>query len=222
VAFSKKNGFMADGKTTIRRTRIAWTLLLLTLPALLLLGCSAQKNYKVLSFFFDGVPDPHAPPTVVAGQTTSNGPMRYIKPRKYLHQPYAEKKCQACHTSDQKQLTSLAAPQLCLQCHANVVNQYSIMHAPVAAAQCLWCHNPHESDQEHLLKSDVADLCLQCHDRQLLSNDNFGHRSEQALCLNCHTGHGSNQPGLLRAQTPDVAPPRSLEPVPAPSGGGMP
>jgi len=215
---------MQDGKTTTRHARAARALLLLALPALLLLGCSAQKNYKVLSFFFDGVPDPNAPPTVLVSQSGGiGGPVRLMKAKKYQHAPYAEKKCQACHTSDQKQLTSLAAPQLCLRCHANVVNQYSVMHAPVAVAQCLWCHNPHESDQEHLLKSDVADLCLQCHDRQLLSNDNFGHRSERALCLNCHTGHGSNQPGLLRAQTPDVAPPRSPEPVPAaPSAGGTP
>ena len=40
-------------------------LALALMPATLWLGCSVEKNYKILSFFFDGVPDPNAPVPLV-------------------------------------------------------------------------------------------------------------------------------------------------------------
>jgi len=215
---------MPVGTNKIRRGRAAIALLLLVMPALVLLGCSTQKNYKVLSFFFDGVPDPNAPQPVLVSQTSGNGPGASgpVEARKYQHQPYAEKKCAACHTADQKHLTSLSAPELCLKCHTNVVNRYAVMHGPVSVGQCLWCHEAHASNQEHLLKSTGAELCLQCHDRHLLPDDTPGHRAEEAICLDCHTGHGSDQPSLLRAQTPTVAPPHPPGVATTQPGGGVP
>ena len=116
------------------------------------LGCSQDRRYKVLSFFFDGVP---APGGVRAGERTV-----------YQHKPYADGKCGLCHVSDDIDM-SIARPtnitqmssSLCLRCHEKVRTEHLIMHGPVTATECLMCHNPHESSVAHLLKAPApADL----------------------------------------------------------------
>jgi predicted CXXCH cytochrome family protein len=170
-------------------------------------GCSVRKNYKTLSFFFDGVPDPNVPvrastgsPSAAAG---SNNQVAAVK--MYRHKPYAEGKCDECHLADKKQLVTVKA-ELCIKCHAPAVNQYPVMHAPVAIGQCLWCHEPHESDSPRLLKTTAPQLCLQCHDLELLPSDIKPHQSDQANCLACHTGHGGVKPSMLLVDNPTVSP----------------
>jgi predicted CXXCH cytochrome family protein len=206
-------------------------------PALLLLtvlavGCSVNhSNYKTLSFFFDGVPDPDAPVMASADSartTSDNGLVQAVK--LYRHKPYADGKCEECHTADKKQLLSLKE-DLCIKCHQPAVNQYAVMHGPVAVGQCLWCHEPHESDSPRLLKTTAPDLCLQCHDQNLLPASIPAHLSDAANCLDCHVGHGGTKPSLLLADNPTVAPITarlvpSAVPAPttnvAPDGGGPP
>jgi len=172
--------------------------------AFLTLGCSVRKNYKTLSFFFDGVPDPNAPIAVAAGptgMTTSNG--LPVQMKMYRHKPYAEGKCDACHLADKKHLVTVKA-ELCVKCHAPATTQYATMHAPVAVGQCLWCHEPHESDSPKLLKTTAPQLCLQCHDQALLPSDVKAHLADKANCLFCHVGHGGSKPSLLLADNPEV------------------
>jgi predicted CXXCH cytochrome family protein len=206
---------------------------LLSLLTLLAIGCSVNKsNYKTLCFFFDGVPDPDAP--VVATTNSSSGPTSnngLLTPVKlYRHQPYADGKCQECHTADKKQLVSLKA-DLCVKCHQPATTQYPNMHAPVALGQCLWCHEPHESDSPRLLKTTAPDLCLQCHDQNLLPTNIPAHQSVTANCLDCHVGHGGSKPSLLLVDNPTIAPitarliPSAVPPPTtnvAPDGGGPP
>ena len=196
--------------------------------ALLTLGCSVRKNYKTLSFFFDGVPDPNARIVMVAGpagMTAANG--LPVQMKMYSHKPYAEGKCDACHLADKKHLVTVKA-ELCIKCHAPATTQYSTMHAPVAVGQCLWCHEPHESDSPKLLKTTAPQLCLQCHDANLLPSDVKSHLlADQANCLDCHTGHGGEKHSLLLADNPTVAPITArLNPSTQPSnnsaGGGLP
>jgi predicted CXXCH cytochrome family protein len=168
-----------------------------------MVGCSVRENYKTLSFFFDGVPDPNAPVNIqrVGNSSDSSNPLAGAK--MYLHKPYAEQRCTECHTPDKKQLIMLKE-DLCVKCHEDKTHQYAVMHAPVAAGQCMWCHEPHESDQPRLLKTTAPDLCLQCHDLELLPSSNPAHRSDMANCLSCHLGHGGIKGSMLRADNPQV------------------
>jgi predicted CXXCH cytochrome family protein len=173
--------------------------------SILTLGCSVRKNYKTLSFFFDGVPDPNAPVARAAGPSGPGVPTYSyeVVAKMYQHKPYAEGNCAACHTADKKHLVTVKA-ELCLKCHAPATTQYATMHAPVALGQCLWCHEPHESDSPKLLKTTSAQLCLQCHDQALLPSDIKPHLSDRANCLYCHVGHGGPKPSLLLADNPTI------------------
>jgi len=180
-----------------------------------LVGCSVQNKYKTLSFFFDGVPDPNAPITLVVTPDSSGSSDSTRIPKKYQHKPFAEQKCLECHTADKKQLVMLQA-DLCVKCHQNQPNQYAAMHAPVTAGKCMWCHDAHESDQPHLLKTTASELCLQCHDREFLPVHPPEHLSDKANCLSCHVGHGGLKGSMLIADNPQVhAVPLSALPSPA-------
>jgi predicted CXXCH cytochrome family protein len=190
-------------------------LLVLALVCAPLGGCTAQRQYKVLSFFFDGVPDPNAKP-VDHPSVLNTGPNDQPVNKKLavVHQPYAAGNCRACHTSaptakpgDGTLAAASAAKDLklvafdsslCVSCHKDKPGEFKVMHGPVAAAACMWCHEPHQSDNPALLKSGGPDLCCQCHDRQLLSKDQSGHQTETKACLDCHFGHGAPDSNLLR------------------------
>jgi len=167
---------------------------------IVLASCQEQRDYKVLSFFFDGVPDPNAPrPAGVLAPVhfTSAQSLESLPPRAFQHKPFALGQCSQCHLADRKQLSRLSSVDLCVKCHQNTSKEFKVMHGPVSVGLCLWCHDPHESDQPHLLKSVGADLCLQCHDRQLLPS-NPAHQSDSSACLDCHLGHGGTEHALLR------------------------
>jgi predicted CXXCH cytochrome family protein len=184
-----------------------YAIAILAILSMLAVGCSVRKNYKTLSFFFDGVPDPNAPVASPASMSVAAGPNGELAPMKmYRHKPYAEGKCGECHGADKKHLVTVKA-ELCIKCHAPTVKQYPTMHAPVAVGQCLWCHEPHESDSPKLLKTTAPELCLQCHDANLLPSDVKQHQmADQADCFDCHVGHGGVKASLLLADNPTVAP----------------
>ncbi|MGD0388924.1 MAG: cytochrome c3 family protein [Tepidisphaeraceae bacterium] len=188
--------------------RPAYAIAILAILSMLAVGCSVRKNYKTLSFFFDGVPDPNAPVKAsLAPLSAAAGPNGEPAPVKmYRHKPYAEGKCGECHAADKKHLVTVKA-ELCVKCHAPAVNQYPVMHAPVAIGQCLWCHEPHESDSPRLLKTTAPTLCMQCHDPELLPADVKPHQmADQANCLACHVGHGGAKASLLLVDNPTISP----------------
>jgi len=195
---------------------------------MLLASCQEQRDYKVLSFFFDGVPDPNARRQIQVSSTvrfTEARPLELIPSRAFQHKPFALGQCNQCHTADHKQLNKLSSVGLCIRCHTKTTSEFPVMHGPVKVGLCLWCHDPHESDQPHLLKSGEADLCLQCHDQQLLPS-NPAHQSENSVCLSCHLGHGGTEADLLRnpksalAALPTTR--LSAEPATEPAAGGAP
>ncbi len=164
------------------------------------LGCSPQRRYEVLSFFFDGVPNPQSG-NVALG---AGG-----RPISYLHKPYSEGKCAACHTDGDAEMSITRAidiksisSKVCLKCHEKTPNQYPFMHGPVAVGECMLCHAPHESPNPHLLLAATPRLCVQCHVPELMSPKRPEHADEKADCLNCHVGHGSGARGLLRVKAP--------------------
>lgn len=163
-------------------------------------GCTVTKdNYEVLSFFFDGVPDPNAP-IGAAGV-----PIRQ-SPTYSLHQPYAERKCVECH-GRRFNVTAVGA-DICLTCHEGVTDALPRMHGPVAAGACLWCHAPHESPYAALLKGPERDVCGACHTPDMLSGSRIPeHGADSEVgCLECHSAHGGTVRYFLHAGARDGAP----------------
>ncbi len=193
------------------RRALAVALAAVACLAVLWPGCSVEKNYRVLSFFFDGVPDPNAPVRRSAGGGLGAGPAQAAIVA--VHKPYAEEKCASCHVS-RFQLT-VNDSALCLKCHGEKPTEYAVMHCPVAAGACLWCHTPHESAYASLLKAPARDVCSQCHVPGTLSTRRTpAHADAARSCLECHSGHGGTRPYFIREAT--AQPGRPGQPTPPP------
>lgn len=186
----------------------------LCIAAGVFLGCSPEKKYKVLSFFFDGVPAP-------AGAATGSSATLVM----HQHKPYADGTCGKCHPSDDVQLSVTEASDIaavnasvCLRCHQNTPTEYEVMHGPVAIGQCLLCHAPHESPIAGLLRAPAIKLCSQCHSPEMMVADRPEHKDSKADCLSCHVGHGGPKHGLLRtrpgpATNQALGPPETASPA---------
>lgn len=161
-------------------------------------GCSEQKHYRLLSFFFDGVPAPQ-------GAVSQIGPDGKVVPGGnvvlFQHKPYQEGTCQQCHGEPGAlyEISALSGAT-CLKCHEKVPQEHVLMHGPVAASACLWCHDPHQSTERHLMRGPSASICQQCHERELLGENPPEHQSSTADCLSCHYGHGGSGRNFLRAE----------------------
>ncbi|GAB4154968.1 MAG: cytochrome c3 family protein [Planctomycetota bacterium] len=199
----------ADRSPRSHRRSGALALLLLSTLALLA-ACSAAEHYELLSFFFDGVPDPNAP--VVEPPKVPEGPrVVYVPPvpdaseMAKLHPPYAQRRCDACHQRPRDRrnrvpgqftmqaMSGLRLPvdQLCFSCHEQQPRTY--WHAPALLGLCVRCHHPHASYNDHLLlRKRVAELCEQCHTAETMvtteRHREFGDRS----CAECHDPHAAD------------------------------
>ena len=170
-------------------------------------GCTVTRsNYKALSFFFDGVPDPDAPVGAVDPTTGEIRAAAIVS----VHPPYAEEKCSECHKSRLRMSRNDSG--ICANCHKGKDSEHERMHGPVAAGACLWCHHPHESAQRFLLRDTDRAVCSQCHTPGLLNSVRVPeHADESRACLECHVGHGGPRSFLLRQ---DAAPAKPAEPAP--------
>ena len=184
----------------------------------LVVGCTAETRYSVLTFFFDGVPPPEgtvqAPDT---GQDSGWGTPPVLPPEPAFkgstHKPYAERRCEACHNvaSDMSLLEPMGL--LCRRCHANFGRQYRWVHGPAAVAECGQCHQAHSSPHENLvgLRLDPKvdeyitgdDLCLRCHWRSDVIREGHPDPPDKA-CLDCHSPHGGRTRELLREEAADA------------------
>lgn len=181
------------------------------LAALAWSGCAVtESNYKTLSFFFDGVPDPRVKAAPESGGSTFSSIDPSKSPNYSVHKPFKEEKCDDCHKSGLKMGRNNAT--ICMKCHKDKPTQYDFMHGPVAAGACLWCHYPHESANAHLLRDTDRKVCGQCHTARMLSTRKVPeHADASRSCLECHFAHGGPAPRMLR-----TAP--TATPSPAPEG----
>jgi len=165
---------------------------------MLWIGCSPQKHYKLLSFFFDGVPDPNAPDVSTRGFKAVA--VAFVS----QHKPFVDEQCTKCHTDPTAIRLDRESSGVCRQCHEPILSAYPFMHGAVVGEACLWCHNPHQSKQEHLLRMSAPALCLQCHGTELQRPSRDAplavaeHADLERSCLDCHVGHGSQRAGLLK------------------------
>ena len=210
-----------------RRFAAVFGLLILSaaLIATLLAGCTAEKRYKVLSIFFDGVPDPNAPFAQIDEVDATGKPV--IRAASFAHKPYADGKCDACHGSASGstfESFQKLDDSVCAKCHDKIPHEYPRMHGPVALGQCSLCHVPHESSVQYLLKDNAPTVCTTCHLKELLPASPPEHLTERN-CLDCHSGHGGTARALLKQgwnATTQAAPMQAPASQPASPGGRKP
>jgi predicted CXXCH cytochrome family protein len=175
----------------------SYSILICIACMILLCGCEAKIRYQVLSFFFDGVPDPERQSETSgnsAGPGADKTAGRPNQPSSSTHGPYAAKMCAACHDPNTNALL-LPKDKLCLKCHT--LNTGRRQHGPVASGGCLVCHDPHRSAFQYLLVSPAREFCTYCHEpKEIYSRE--AHRGITTDCTECHNPHGSDNEFFLK------------------------
>lgn len=191
-------------------------------------GCSSDRKQAWLEFFFDGVPDPNAPPELRQGPggrrltpaqlalTNAQAQAVARRARGSSHPPYASRECQKCHKSKFSQQLLLPREELCLSCHNTFLDGKDYLHSPAVAGACLMCHHPHRSERPHLLLASGAPLCLQCHEVRDLSRIPAHAEPLKLTCYECHNPHGGGNVYFLQPRKPAKAEP---PPASAPAEG---
>jgi predicted CXXCH cytochrome family protein len=167
-------------------------------------GCSVEKHYELLSFFFDGVPEPLTPEMQALADRAGGGSRLTAGRMASAHTAYLDRRCVECH-GDQANFGftttgfSDLGEQACLRCHDQEAKPPAFEHGPVALGACLVCHDAHASLYPVLLVKPSPALCLDCHDPQLGGVPSTpGHEDPSRDCLECHYGHGGERHYLLR------------------------
>jgi predicted CXXCH cytochrome family protein len=170
-------------------------------------ACSDQTRYRVLCFFFDGVPEPGAkpvrgyPPLYGApGTATATSPdgRPVARVPTCVHTPYRENRCAFCHDMNSGLLTRTVQRGLCRDCHPGVPGQAAYLHGPVAVSDCLVCHEPHTAFHPKLLVKGDPELCLLCHRREDLTRGPHHASIGDGPCVECHDPHGGNNPFFVK------------------------
>jgi predicted CXXCH cytochrome family protein len=178
------------------------------ITALSMTSCSIEKSYRVLSFFFDGVPNPVSD-TVTASedvllsaevnnQLISDTLSTDLIPVFTYHYPYEEKECSSCHDELSPGNMTLPEPDLCYMCHEDFSGKYTFIHGPVAGGYCTSCHNAHQSKNSYLLLRTGGNLCTWCHDTTEAPSNEMHDGMEDYDCTMCHNPHGGEDKMLIR------------------------
>ncbi len=178
--------------------------------ALSTVACSSSRTrHDVLSFFFDGVPDPNA--EVMAGGGGEDERLDVVEePQPSFHQPVVDSRCNACHgdgTGIEGRRSFRGgswdavqkAWEACDTCHSDpeevrpeslVIADEAYLHGPVALRDCQRCHHAHQSRYPSLLRTERAEtICVTCH-------AGFGLREGGMAamdCSECHDPHRAPQ-----------------------------
>lgn len=178
----------------MKRTGKIWMGFLLSAGIILLSHCSPSGK-SLLTFFFDGVPEQDS--TMVDHREAGEIPVdsagfqqEALGPTVFVHYPYQERECAACH--DQNSLGSMIEPQpgLCYTCHEDMSTSYPYLHGPVAGGYCTSCHDPHSSEKKKLLKYSGDELCFHCHQSESVFKNEMHEGLEGMICMDCHNPHG--------------------------------
>lgn len=174
-------------------------------------ACAPTVRHGVLTFFFDGVPEPGAEPTVgypvesqpmvgPAGREAATGPR--ARTVHYAHPPYRENRCGTCHNVQDGQLQRSPEEGLCLTCHSELAREPTFLHGPVAVNACTFCHHHHTSIYPQLLLEDPATICFGCHEEDDLTTGPHHEERSTQPCLQCHDPHGGSDRFFLRPNQP--------------------
>ena len=182
--------------------------LLMSASWVVCVACSQTTRYHVLSFFFDGVPEPgragagiELQPGEQTGPAAAPAPARVPK-RFFAHTPYRENRCEGCHDATSGQLTRSVPDGLCLTCHSKLTADARFVHGPVAVNDCTVCHHFHGSAFANLLLADPVATCLNCHDREDLSVGEHHAGLDRNSCVDCHNPHAGGDRFFLKTREP--------------------
>jgi len=170
------------------------------------MACTPQKSYTVLSFLFDGVPDPNYIEANISNDsvniTDSTNVLaisnRVSQAKFVFHSPYQEKKCADCHDKKNMGGTSKPQPELCYQCHDDFTESFALVHGPVGGGYCTSCHNPHKAKSKKLLQRPSQQLCFHCHDSIMVFNNKLHEEIEETNCTKCHNPHGGENRYMMQ------------------------
>jgi len=165
----------------------------------LVYGCApkTQAQYRVLSFLFDGVPNPEAIKAEQAEKGKRSDAVKEKRSKFAEHGPFAAKQCNGCH---QRGTNALVAPleELCFRCHQLDLKK-GWTHGPVASGGCRECHNPHSSGYPFLLLAKPSEFCYYCHDKKDVLRAAV-HKDMTLECTACHDAHSADNRFLLKKQ----------------------
>lgn len=185
---------------------LTWSrgLILGALLAGLATGCRAPARQTLLHVFFTGVdstqvaevPRPKVAtiPQLTPARTAAPAPLLFV------HQPYEERKCDACHLSRQSEQLKREEPALCLECHPQLGGEAKFVHAPFGEGRCSLCHDAHQAEEKKLLTRKAQALCEVCHKPALMQWVSRHATAGDSACVTCHDPHRSNQKALVKAQ----------------------
>lgn len=164
-------------------------------------ACSIQKHYRILSFFFDGVPNPEKAEIIVEVDTVEIEVDTLVAvntvPLEYVHKPYQDRKCSNCHDNTRMGMLNEPMPDICVSCHTDFQLNYGNPHGPVTGGHCNTCHHPHKTRHQKLLIKPENELCFHCHEANRINDNPFHSGIGENTCLECHNPHGSNNHMLL-------------------------
>ena len=193
------------------------------------IGCDQNARYKVLTFFFEGVPKPgeeRPRSSWTANQdNTSTEQMNDLDKedgRTVVGEKQGQKRpsrhdfsrdCAQCHTgglTSGRQELRTPLPELCYSCHLDLTQGDDYLHGPLNVGECVFCHDPHQSAFIHLQRAPQPDLCYRCHlqdDIALIPGHDL---ALEGICTNCHEPHGGTGPMLLKATRVRQADPNQI------------
>lgn len=179
--------------------------------AFVALACAPdpETRYRVLSYFFDGVPDPNAPapavePTITGDALTAvdsagpAGPEVPIKRMFYAHTPYRKNQCGGCHNRRTGRMFRPLGEGLCVGCHRDLVKDLPYLHGPAVVNACAFCHHYHGSSHPKMLLDEASRLCFRCHERDDLTVGEHHTTVDQETCVACHDAHGGTDRFFLK------------------------
>ncbi|MCP4593501.1 MAG: hypothetical protein GY842_22415 [bacterium] len=183
---------------------------LLIVGAGVVAACSEETRYRTLRFFFDGVPDPGAPPPprgYPARVPPTGTPEVAETPKRkpsgktiWSHAPFRDNKCGDCHRARSGSVPT-AQEGLCARCHRDIPGDPPYVHGPVAVNDCSACHHHHSSVYPKLLLDERSALCARCHRREDLTAGRYHAADGEQACVDCHDPHAGDNPFLLKLRT---------------------
>ncbi len=167
-------------------------------------ACAPDTRYRMLRFFFDGVPEPGAQksvsdaptlsPAPTAPEPTHNAPAVPV----FTHTPFRQNRCDGCHDPKTHQLIRSLKDGLCLNCHAPLIRDVRFAHGPAAVAACTFCHHHHTSSFKYQLRDEPNNVCTKCHDMNDLMIGSHHATIGSQTCTNCHNPHGGDNRFFLK------------------------
>ena len=174
---------------------------------LFLIACNPMEQQKILTLFFDGVPDPDPESTMIDDSLATGinskeqipGDQETTIPTPFLstHPAYKPNRCNQCHEVTHSYRLNQRQPALCHQCHQDFKNKYKKLHGPVAGGYCTACHLPHQSKYKYLLKHPARENCQYCHHAGDVAKNSAHEAISEIECMQCHNPHGGEDKFFL-------------------------